>query len=72
MKEDTLAGLGSKVYQVILALRDPEVNRERGGLMVAQVTQETQDSLVIKVSLCIHTMYLIAILSLARHSGLVF
>lgn len=49
VKEDTLAGLGSKVYQVILALRDPEVNRERGGLMVAQVTQETQDSLVIKV-----------------------
>lgn len=43
------AGLGPEVYQVVLDLQDPEVNREREALTVAQVTLDTQDSLVIKV-----------------------
>lgn len=38
------------VYQVVLDLQDPEVNREKEVLMVDRVTQETQDCLVIKVS----------------------
>lgn len=65
-----MAGLGPKVYQVVLDLRAPEVNREREALMVVQVTQETPDCLAIKVSLCIHTMGVI--LSLARCRGLLF
>lgn len=72
MKGGTLEGLGAEVYQVVLDLRDPEVNREREALMVVQVTQEASDGLVIKVSLCIHTMCVIVILSLARCRGLLF
>eukprot|EP00064_Thunnus_orientalis_P003303 superscaffoldBa00000264_g3312 len=47
-KGGTLAGLGPQVFQVILDLQDPEGNRGREALMVAQVALETQDRLVIK------------------------
>lgn len=40
--------------------------------MVAQVTLDTQDSLVIKVGLCRHTKAMTAILSLARCHGIMF
>ena len=40
------------VYQVILEVQDPEVNREKEALLVNQVTQETADCRVIKVSVC--------------------
>lgn len=59
----TLAEQEPEVYQVVLDLQDPQANREREALMVAKVTQETQECLVIKVSHCKYTMCLIAILS---------
>lgn len=49
-----MVGLGQEGCQVILGLQDPGVYREREALMVAQVSQEQLDALVIKVSLYIH------------------
>lgn len=54
MKEDTPAGLESMVFQVVLDLQDPKASKESKALMVNRVNQDTQECLVIKVSLCIY------------------
>ncbi|TKS79897.1 hypothetical protein D9C73_013872 [Collichthys lucidus] len=49
VKGGILAGLEPEVYQALLDLQDPEVNREREALMVAQVSPVSQEYLVEKV-----------------------
>ncbi|XP_068456104.1 collagen alpha-4(IV) chain-like [Clinocottus analis] len=50
VRAGTQVGPGPKVYLAALDLQDPEVNKEKEASMGVQVTLDTQDSLVIKVS----------------------